>query len=131
MMNIPSNNHHNEKRIISFERALQIDSKNNYIIIKRITYLFQVRNNYELVWDANISKLEILNKGNSKIFHPKSNSSEYFVIQRNMKNNTYIYKYTSEKKELILLKIHNFIIFNIFLKILCVSTTTSFSHCGD
>ena len=24
-----------------------------------------------------------------------------------MKNNTYIYKYTSEKKELILLKIHN------------------------
>ena len=33
MMNISSNNHHNEKRIISFERALQIDSKNNYIII--------------------------------------------------------------------------------------------------
>ena len=62
------------------------NTKNNYIIIKRITYLFQVRNNYELVWDANISKLEILNKGNSKIFHPKSNSSEYFVIQRNMKN---------------------------------------------
>ena len=83
------------------------NTKNNYIIMKRITYLFQVRKNYELVWDANISKLEILNKGNSKIFHPKSNSSEYFVIQRNMKNNTYIYKYTSEKKELILLKIHN------------------------
>ena len=33
MMNISSNNHHNEKRIISFERVLQIDSKNNYIII--------------------------------------------------------------------------------------------------
>ena len=33
MMNISSNNHHNEKRITSFERALQIDSKNNYIII--------------------------------------------------------------------------------------------------
>lgn len=33
MMNISSNNHHNEKRFISFERALHIDSKNNYIII--------------------------------------------------------------------------------------------------
>ena len=33
MMNISSNNYHNEKRIISFERALHIDSKNNYIII--------------------------------------------------------------------------------------------------
>ena len=33
MMNIISNNNHNAKKIISFERALQIDSKNNYIII--------------------------------------------------------------------------------------------------
>ena len=33
MLNITSNNNHNAKKIISFERALQIDSKNNYIII--------------------------------------------------------------------------------------------------
>ena len=33
MMNISSNKHHKKKIIISFERALHIDSKNNYIII--------------------------------------------------------------------------------------------------
>ena len=33
MLNITNNNNHNAKKIISFERALQIDSKNNYIII--------------------------------------------------------------------------------------------------
>ena len=44
MMNISSNNHHNEKRIISFERALQIDSKNNYkkILIFLLIFLFFV-----------------------------------------------------------------------------------------
>ena len=79
----------------------------NYIIMKRINYIFQVRKDYAIVWNANFGKLEILSKGNSKIFHPMTNSIEDNVIHRNMKNNTYIFKYIVENNELILMKIHN------------------------
>ena len=79
----------------------------NYIIMKRINYIFQVRKDFAIVWNANFGKLEILSKGNSKIFHPMTNSIEDNVIHRNMKNNTYIFKYILENKELILMKIHN------------------------
>ena len=79
----------------------------NYIIMKRINYIFQVRKGYAIVWSANFGKLEILSKGNSKIFHPMANSIENNVIYRNMKNNTYIFKYILENNELILMKIHN------------------------